>query len=192
VFGLSSGAVIALEAARTLDRVTRAAVYEPPFYAEGISHDGIRQLNTDIEQGDLGTALIGALVTAGTAPAPIRALPRPVARLLGRIVLSVDARGRGPESRLRDLLPGVRYDFNAVAGMDGRMRILEALDKPVLLLNGTASPAFLQQATDALQTILPDARRIVLDGLGHDGPWNRSRGGSPEVVAAALREFFTH
>lgn len=35
VFGLSSGAVIALEAAKMLPRVTRAAVYEPPFYATG-------------------------------------------------------------------------------------------------------------------------------------------------------------
>ncbi len=47
VFGLSSGAVIALEAARTLTRVTRAAVYEPPFFREGIAHDGIRRLGAD-------------------------------------------------------------------------------------------------------------------------------------------------
>ena len=54
VFGLSSGAVITLEAARTLPRITHAAVYEPPFYPGGISHPGIRQLNTEIERGDLG------------------------------------------------------------------------------------------------------------------------------------------
>jgi hypothetical protein len=35
VFSLSSGAMIALEAARTLLRITRAAVCEPPFHADG-------------------------------------------------------------------------------------------------------------------------------------------------------------
>lgn len=60
VFGLSSGAIITLEAARTLPQITRASVYEPPFYPDGISHDGIRQLNTEIEQGHLASALVSA------------------------------------------------------------------------------------------------------------------------------------
>ncbi|KUL25853.1 alpha/beta fold hydrolase [Actinoplanes awajinensis] len=70
LFGLSSGAMITLEAARTLPRVTRAAMYEPPFYRDGICHDGIRQLGADIEHGRLAAALAGSLRTAGTAPAP--------------------------------------------------------------------------------------------------------------------------
>lgn len=44
------------------------AVYEPPFYRDGIYHDGIRQLNVEIERGQFGAALIGALIVAGTAP----------------------------------------------------------------------------------------------------------------------------
>ena len=34
VFGLSSGAMITLQAARTLPRLTRIAVYEPPYFAD--------------------------------------------------------------------------------------------------------------------------------------------------------------
>ena len=191
VFGLSSGAVITLEAARTLDLVTKAAVFEPPFYADGISQAGIRRIEAEIGRGDLGAALIDALVTAGTAPAVLRLLPRPIARLLGRAVLGVDALTRGPYAKLRDLLPGIRYDFNDVGGMDGKIDIFAGVDKPVLLLSGTKSPAFLRRSVRLLDQILPNAQHVELGGLGHDGPWDESRGGRPRDVAAALRQFFT-
>ena len=191
VFGLSSGAVITLEAARTLDRVAKAAVFEPPFYADGISHAGIKRLNAEIESGDLGAALIDSLLTAGTAPRAFKLLPRSIARLLGRAVLSADARRSSPYAKLRDLLPGVRYDFNAVGGMDGKIDNFAGVNKPVLLLSGTKSPAFLRRSVRTLQQVLPITQHVELDGLGHDGPWNESRGGQPRDVAAALRGFFT-
>lgn len=190
VFGLSSGAVITLEAARTLDRVAKVAVFEPPFYADGISHAGIERLDAEIERGDLGAALIDSLLIAGTAPRAVELLPRPVARLLGRAVLSADARRRTPYAKLRDLLPGIRYDFNAVGGMDGKIDIFAGVHKPVLLLSGTKSPAFLRRGVRTLKQILPTAQHVELAGLGHDGPWNESRGGRPRDVAAALRDFF--
>jgi pimeloyl-ACP methyl ester carboxylesterase len=191
VFGLSSGAVITLEAARTLDRVTKAAVFEPPFYADGISRAGIGRLDAEIESGDFGAALIDSLLTAGTAPKALACTPRSVARLIGRAVLWADARRRSPYATLRDLLPGVRYDFNAVGGMDGRIDLFVGVTEPVLLLSGTKSPAFLRQSVRTLTRILPAAEHVELDGLSHDGPWNGSRGGQPRVVAAALLDFFT-
>ncbi|KTR40741.1 hypothetical protein NS263_06725 [Curtobacterium oceanosedimentum] len=188
LFGLSSGAVIALEAARTLSRVEQLAVYEPPFYRTGIDQDGIRRLGTEIERGQFGAALIDALVVAGTAPALIARAPRFVARALGRGVLAVQSRQRGPASSLRDLLPGVRYDFRAVAERDGHIQDHASIDCPVLLLSGTASPAFLRTAIRDLARIIPDARHVEFDGLGHDGPWNS---GGPSQISAALRAFFT-
>ena len=190
VFGLSSGAVITLEAARTLSSVTKVAVFEPPFYPDGISFEGIRRLNLEIERGNLGAGLLESLVTSGTAPAAVRLLPRPVRHLLGRAVIRVDNRGSDTRTRLRDLVPGVRYDFNVVGGMDGKIQTFASIHQPVLLISGTKSPPFLRQAVRQLQRLLPDAHLIQLTGLGHDGPWNTSRGGHPAVVAAALREFF--
>ncbi|WP_170156032.1 alpha/beta fold hydrolase [Umezawaea tangerina] len=187
VFGLSSGAVITLEAARTLDRIARIALYEPPFYAAGISRGGIRRLNSEIERGDLASALLDSLLVAGTAPAPIRLLPRPLARLLAAAVMAVDQRRARPGSTFRDLLPGVRYDFHDVATVDGGMNAFTTVTMPVLLLSGTTSPAFLRDATLALRALLPDSRHVVIDGAGHDGPWNS---GNPHAVAAALRTFF--
>lgn len=190
VFGLSSGAVIALEAARALPRVSRAAVYEPPFYAAGISHHGIQQLNADLDRGDLASALIRSLLVAETAPALIRILPFPLAQLLARGVLWADNRRPGPTAKLADLLPGIRYDFNAVGGMDGKMSTFASLDKPMLLLSGTRSPEFLRESIRSLEDVLPRARLVELQGLSHSGPWNRSRGGRPAIVAGALRAFF--
>ena len=188
LFGLSSGAVIALEATRTLPEVEQLAVYEPPFYRDGIDRDGIRRLNAEIERGQSAAALIDALVIAGTAPALIARAPRLVARALGRVVLAVQSRQRGPAASLRDLLPGVRYDFRAVADRDGHIQEHASIDCPVLLLSGTASPAFLRSAIRDLAGIIPDSRHVEFDGLGHDGPWN---GGGTAQVSAALHAFFT-
>lgn len=187
LFGLSSGAVIALEAARTLDAVEQLVVFEPPFYVEGIDRDGVRRLGQDIEAGRWGAALVGALVTAGTAPPVLARLPRPLAGALGRVVLAVQARRPGPGASLRELLPGVRFDFHDVAEVDGRIASFADIRCPVLLLSGSASPAFLRAAIGELNAVLPEARHVELDGLGHDGPWNS---GGPEAVASVLRDFF--
>lgn len=190
LFGLSSGAVVTIEAASTLPQVSRAAVYEPPFYLDGISHDGIRQLNVEIAQGKLATALVTALLVANTAPAVVRIVPKPVARVLARVVLYIDDCIPTSYAKLRDLLPGIRYDFNVVGSMDGKMETFVSINKPMLLLSGTKSPAFLRQSIRKLQGILPQVQLIEFDGLGHSGSWNASRGGCPRVVAEALREFF--
>jgi hypothetical protein len=38
--------------------------------------------------------------------------------------------------------------------------------------------------------VLPRARRIELEGLGHDASWNVDRRGHPGPVADAMRAFF--
>lgn len=184
VFGLSSGGVIALEAARTLPRVVAAAVYEPPFYASGIDHDGIARLGREIETGDLPAALLDALLVAGTAPAALRVLPRAVARALARVALLVDDHLHKEGSSLRLLLPGVRYDFHDVAQVDGHLAAYAELTKPVLLISGTKSPAFLRRAVRTLHSTIPGSTHVELEGLGHDGPWNN---GSPAAVAAVTQ-----
>jgi pimeloyl-ACP methyl ester carboxylesterase len=191
LFGLSSGAVITLEATRTLDRVERAVVYEPPFYEpplyeHGIDRAGIARLHADIERGDLASALIDSLLTAGTAPALLRRAPRPVTRMLARVVLAVDGRRHRSSATLRSLLPGVRYDFHDVAGVDGHLKTFASITEPVLLLSGTRSPAFLRAAARTLHALLPRSRHHELDGLGHDGPWND---GDPAAVARVVRDF---
>ncbi|PWN19346.1 alpha/beta-hydrolase [Microstroma glucosiphilum] len=186
VFGLSSGAVITLEAARTLARVKQAVLFEPPFYRDGIDRAGIARLGTELEQGDLPSALLDALLVARTAPAPLYRIPRPLARLIARAVISIDAWIRQSGPTFSSLLPGIRYDFHDVAQVDGDMKRFRDVSVPVLLINGTASPQFLLDATLDLVQLLPIATQVVLETLGHDGPWNN---GSPDQIARAIREF---
>ena len=186
LFGLSSGAIITLEATRTLERVTRAVVYEPPFYEDGIDRAGIARLFAEIERGELASALLDSLRTAGTAPAFLYRAPRGLARVITRTVLIVDGQRRRPGATLRELLPGVRYDFHDVAGADGHMQTFASITKPVLLLSGTRSPAFLGRAIRTLHTLLPHSRHHEFNGLGHDGPWND---GDPIAVAQIVHDF---
>ena len=163
------------------------AVYEPPFYDGGISHEAIRRINQEIERGQLGAALIDSLQTAGTAPAFFRRLSAPFARVLARAVLAVQGRAAGPAPSLRELLPGIRYDFRDVEEMNGRIETLKDITVPVLLMSGTASPPFLRQSVRTLLGVIPNARHVVFDALGHDGPWNN---GDPGQVGKTLGAFF--
>jgi len=169
IFGLSSGAMIALEAARTLSRVSKACIYEPPFYADGIDLDGIRQFNIEVDRGDVASALVSAGRIVGLAPPPVRVLPKPIARLLTAAVI----RGDDKDS-----------------SMQGKMATMANIDKPMLLLSGTKSPGYLRHSVRSLERVIPHSRHIELEGLDHSGAWNIARGGHPETVATALLEFF--
>ncbi len=68
-----------------------------------------------------------------------------------------------------------------------------AVQTEVLLLGGSKSPAYLKIALDALEKVLPHVQRIEFPGLNHGGSSDASstnRGGKPEQVAQALRQFF--
>ena len=71
VFGLSAGAVVALEAAAELPQISRLAVYEPPLTAsaDGASWNWIARYDREVAAGKLGAALV--TVAAGTGDASI-------------------------------------------------------------------------------------------------------------------------
>lgn len=191
LFGLSSGAMIVLEAAWTLPDVRRAAVFEPPFYPNEIDRAAIARFGDEVTRDDLPSALVTAGRIVGLAPLPVRLLPRPVARLVTAAILRRDDRRDAGYAKLRDLIPAMRFDFHVVAQMDGRMSTMAAVTVPTLLLSGTRSPAYLQQAILSLAGVLQGAEHVTLAGLDHAGPWNRDLGGDPGKVAAALRGFFS-
>ncbi|WP_405137410.1 alpha/beta fold hydrolase [Nocardia sp. NBC_01388] len=49
------------------------------------------------------------------------------------------------------------------------------------------SIGYLRDASDTLEKLLPDVRRVTLPGVGHMAALNDEK---PELVAAALRNFF--
>jgi hypothetical protein len=53
---------------------------------------------------------------------------------------------------------------------------------PTLAMDGGDSPAWMRNAAQALAELLPNARRLTLEGCTHAAP--------PETVAAILIDFF--
>ncbi len=77
VFGLSSGAIIALQAALTLPAIEKVALYEPPL---SINHstpiDWLYRYDREIAAGRLGSAMVTAIRGTQTAPTFLRLVPR--------------------------------------------------------------------------------------------------------------------
>ncbi len=103
---------------------------------------------------------------------------------------SEEKKGSGDYVPMRALAPTLHYDFQLVVEMSGKLESFRAIRAEVLLLGGSKSPAFLKVALDALEKVLPQAKRVEFPGLGHAASWNTDRGGQPEPVAQELRRFF--
>jgi pimeloyl-ACP methyl ester carboxylesterase len=191
VFGLSSGAVIALEASRTLATIRKVALYEPPFQLNGMSSELIARFNHEVNTGRLSAAMVTAMNLVKLGPPWLKAVPRPLLQLfIGRSLLSEkQVQGAGGYAPLSELLPTMRYDFNIVGAMAGPIDAFRQVQVSVLLLGGSRSPRYLKDALGSLEEILPHAHRSELSGLDHSAPWNRDRGGDPRRIAAALCEF---
>lgn len=190
VFGLSSGAIITLAALTELPEIQRAVLYEPPLYPGPAPTEAIARFNKEVEHGQLDAAMVTMMGVVGLGPGVLAIIPRPLLRLASKVVLALDRRrARAPYAPLHELLPAMRFDFRAVQEMAGKLGTLASLNADVLLLGGSKSPRYLRDALVALEQTLPRRQRLELAGLDHSAPWNLDRGGQPEVVAKAIREF---
>jgi pimeloyl-ACP methyl ester carboxylesterase len=172
VFGASSGAALALEAARAGVRIERLAIYEAPFIVDD-THPGNdprlpSQLETMVAEGRRGDAVRTFLRTVG-APAPVVAMMRlmPVWRKLTSVAHT---------------LP---YDLSLVIDHEQGHPLPEgyydAVMAETLVIAGGKSPAYLRTAQAAIAESVPNARLEVLPGQTHMI--------KAKVVAPVLTEF---
>ncbi|WP_433662252.1 alpha/beta fold hydrolase [Nocardia sp. CA-128927] len=186
VFGLSSGAVIALRAALALPEITKLALYEPPLAAGGVSPlTWAVRYNRELAEGRIAAAFVTILKGTGDVRS-IASLPRFLLMPVMALALRMDS-GRDGVA-LRDLVPTGRYDVEIVRSVGDRWAEVAELRCDTLLLGGTKSIEYLKEALDQLHTVLPDARYVTLAGVGHTAAFND---GKPELVAAELRRFFS-
>jgi hypothetical protein len=82
---------------------------------------------------------------------------------------------------------GCDFDCQLVVEMQGTLESFKDVPAEALLLGASKSPAFLKRTLDALERVLPNVRRVELQGLGHAAAVD---GGRPERVAQELRRFF--
>jgi pimeloyl-ACP methyl ester carboxylesterase len=161
VYGMSSGAVLALRAAAAGVPITRLALYEPPL--------------TGVVPG--APAPPPDYTARLAAATPAEALELFMTGVVGVPAEVVAAMRRAPGwQALEALAPSLRYD-DAVMGDAG---VPPGVAVPVTVLTGGASPYWLREAGRVLAAALPDARVRELPGQTHDV--------DPAVLAAALRE----
>jgi pimeloyl-ACP methyl ester carboxylesterase len=170
VFGHSSGAVLALEAAAHGLAITRLALYEPPFIVDDSRPrppgDFAAQLAKLVAAGRRGDA-VALFMTKGvdlpaSAVAQMRSAPMwPALEAMAHtLVYNTTIMG----------------DFSVPAERVGSITI------PTLVLDGGESPAWARNAVQAVVDILPNAQRRTLKGQTH--------GAAPEILAPVLEEFF--
>jgi pimeloyl-ACP methyl ester carboxylesterase len=191
VFGLSAGAIITLTAALSLPAIHKAAIFEPPLFIDHPPLEQVERYEREMSQGKIAAALVTAMKAAQMGPAIFNRIPNFLLEALVNMGLKTeDKKGSGEYPSMRELAGTLHYDFKVVTEMSGHLERFRAIQTNVLLLGGDQSPAYLKNALNALEKIVPNAARYEFPGLGHAAPWNTDKRGNPEPVAQYLRRFF--
>ena len=196
-FGVSIGALIALETARTQPAIRQIAAYEPALLMDTTRYTGwVGRFDREMARGKVAAALITSLYGLDLAPPAFKLMGRRLAEALtNRALKSEDKKASDDTVTERKLAPTLRYEGLLLAETAGTIGTFAEVPAEVLLLGGDMKrPAFIKPAFDAFSRTLPNNGRMVFPGLEHGGssdigPTNRN--GKPDVVAPAIRSFFT-
>lgn len=175
VFGHSSGAVLALRAAGQLGNKTqKVALYEPPFILDNsrppIPTDYVAHLRGLIAAGWPEDALTYFMTVAVGIPAEyiegMKQAPFWASSVAVAHTISYDGEIMG----------------DTMYGNPAALAPFAAITTPTLVMVGSNSPPYQQNAVAALTKLLPNAQYCSMVGQDH--------GIAPEVLAPALVEFF--
>jgi Predicted hydrolases or acyltransferases (alpha/beta hydrolase superfamily) len=176
VYGVSSGAILALEAAERLsDSIPKLALYEPPLILDGsrppLPQDYVEQLNAAIASGRRDQALeifmTQALLIPAEYLAPMKSSPMWNDFLAVAHTLAYDGMVSRDVMAGKPLPPG---KWSRVASS-------------TVIMTGELSEPFFHEAAKKLAEQLPNGKCQTLPGQGHDV--------APDAVAPALVEFFS-
>ena len=189
VFGLSAGAVIAIETALARPEIARLALYEPPLSFDGVVHGAwAPKYERELAAGRPGRALVAVLKGTSDRTA-FRFMPGFV---LGPVLdFIIKHTGEQPVQAgnfsPREIIPTLHYDVQTVSDAAGPLERFAGVDCDVLLLSGSRSARNLIASVNGLSRVLPNAKRVSLHGVGHTAADNSKQ---PHLVAAELRDFF--
>jgi pimeloyl-ACP methyl ester carboxylesterase len=190
VFGLSAGAVIAIETALVDPSITKLALYEPPLSFNGVEHaQWVPRYERELRAGRLGSALI-TVMKATADRTVIRYVPRFLLSAPLNFIINRTSNRPAPSgsSSPRDLIPTLHYDAMTVTDAAGPLERFAGLTCTVLLLGGSKSAHNLTASVEGLEEVLPNAVRVTLQGVGHTAADNSRQ---PVLVAKQLRAFFS-
>jgi pimeloyl-ACP methyl ester carboxylesterase len=172
VWGTSSGAVLALEAAKRLSGIKKLALYEAPFIVDDsrpTTEDDWVRLSEAVAAGRRSDAVKLFLKSVG-APAFFIALMRLTPMW----------------SKLKAVAHTLPYD-GAIVQDNQRGKPLLAnrwasVTAPALVMDGGKSPAWMRHGNRSLASVLPNAQYLTLEGQTHML--------KPKVHAPILLRFF--
>jgi pimeloyl-ACP methyl ester carboxylesterase len=170
VFGMSSGAVLAIEAAAHGLAIKKLAFYEPPFNnldenTHPLSESYTKQLTTLLADNRRGDAVTVAMMTFGT-PAEV-----------------IEEMQQTPMwSIFESVAPTLAYDAKIMGDGSLPSERITSITVPTLVIDGGESPIWLKKAALALTDAIPNADHRTLESQTHDV--------APEVIAPILEEFF--
>jgi pimeloyl-ACP methyl ester carboxylesterase len=178
VLGMSSGAVLALEAAAAGVAIQRLALYEPPFIVDDsrppLPDNYVAQLDELVAAGRRGDAMEYALTTAVGLP-------------------SDDVKAMRSEpffAAMEAVAHTAAYDgaimADTMAGKPLPLHRWASVTIPTLVIVGDKSDEFWQHGTRALADGLPAGRHHSLDTQAE-----QSHAVAPAALAPLVREFFT-
>jgi pimeloyl-ACP methyl ester carboxylesterase len=172
IWGISSGAVLALEAANSLTGIKKVALYEAPFIVDDshpVTKDDWVRINEAVAANRRNDAVKLFLKLVGL-PAFFIALMRlmPVWSKLKAVAHTIPYDGAIVQDNQRGKpLPADRWT---------------SVTAPTLVLDGGKSLGWIRQANRALANVLPNAKHCTLEGQKHMV--------KAEALAPALVEFF--
>ncbi len=178
LFGTSSGAALALEAAARLgDRVSGLVAYEPPFICDGsrepVAADLPVRIAASVAAGDRSSAVSAFFVEA-------IGMPRPAVAVMRMLPLWRAAKA---------LAHTLRYDFAVLDGtQQGTPLPVErwaGLTAPTIVMVGSKSEPFFHRTAEVLASALPTVEYEALEGAHHGSPEM-----SPGGIAARIIERF--
>ena len=157
VFGVSSGAVLALDAATKLPSITRLAVYEAPFVVDGTYEprpaDIVEQMNDMLARGDRSRMLSTFMKMVGVPGIGLAVMKlTPVWKKLKLVAhtLPWDLRILGDDGR-GEPLPANRWNVKV----------------PTLVMSGGKSPEYLRNTMKNVAEVLGDVEYQELPGQTH-------------------------
>jgi pimeloyl-ACP methyl ester carboxylesterase len=172
MFGISSGAALALEAAMALPgKIKKVALYEAPYNSDESARQAWREyrkrLNELLAEGRRGDALGLFMMLVGMPPEHLN-----------------EVRQDPMWPMWEAVAPTLAYDAAAL-GEDASVPTERAarVAMPALIMDGGASYPFMHVAAKALAKAIPNGQHRTLEGQTHEV--------SAEALAPALVEFFT-
>jgi pimeloyl-ACP methyl ester carboxylesterase len=170
LYGISSGAALAMEAVIALPgKVRKLVMYEPPYNDDAPARQGWKEyrrgLTDALAEGRRGDAVGLFMTLVGTPPEAVAGM-----------------RQQPMWPMLEGISPTIAYDA-AIMGEEAAVPVQQAggVLIPTLVMTGGASYPFMHEAARTLTGAIPDARHKILEGQTHDV--------SPDVIAPEIIKF---